>query len=96
MDKRIVAKAMNDLADDWHWVVLHNAAELEPSLFIASSVDTICGILIAPSPTRVRLYDTGAPEQPTCDACLQDGLDRGLRAQISEAIEAAEAAPVGV
>lgn len=93
-DHRIVAKAMNDLADDWHWVVLRDAHELEPRLFVASNVDTVCGILINAGPIRVRLYDTGAPSEPTCPACLEDGMDRGLRAQISEAIEAAEAMPL--
>jgi hypothetical protein len=95
-DQRIVAKAMNDLADDWHWVVLHDAHELEPRLFVVSSVDTICGLLINPSPTRVRLYDTGAPPEPTCPVCLGDGLDADLRTQIEEALEAAEAVPVPV
>ena len=93
-DHRIVAKAMNDLADDWHWVVLRDAQQLEPAVYLARAVDTICGILIDPGPRRVRLYDTGAPPEPTCRACLDDGLDRGLRAQISEALEAAEAMPV--
>ena len=32
-DVRIVAKAMDDLADDWHWVLLHGAEELEPRLY---------------------------------------------------------------
>ena len=93
-DHRIVAKAMNDLADDWHWVVLRDAQLLEPAVYIARVVDTICGILIDAGPRRVRLYDTGAPPEPTCPACLEDGLDRGLRAQIAEALEAAEAMPV--
>ncbi|MSP21872.1 MAG: hypothetical protein EXR66_02450 [Dehalococcoidia bacterium] len=93
-DHRIVAKAMNDLADDWHWVVLRDAQQLEPAVFLASTVDTICGVLIDAGPRRVRLYDTGAPSEPTCVACLEDGLDRGLRGQISEAIEAAKAMPV--
>ena len=46
-DHRIVAKAMNDLADDWHWVVLRDAHELEPRVYLARTVDTICGILMA-------------------------------------------------
>lgn len=93
-DHRIVAKAMNDLADDWHWVVLRDAHELEPRVYLARTVDTVCGILIDAGPRRVRLYDTGAPSEPTCPACLEDGFDIGLRAQISEAIEAAEALPL--
>ena len=94
-DHRIVAKAMNDLADDWHWVVLRDAQELEPRLFLARTVDTVCGILIDAGPRRVRLYDTGAPSEPTCPACLEDGFDRGLRTQIAEVLEAAEALPLG-
>ena len=63
-DHRIVAKAMNDLADDWHWVVLRDAHELEPRVYLARTVDTVCGILIDAGPRRVRLYDTGAPSDP--------------------------------
>ena len=42
-------------------------------------------------PRVVRLFDMGAPEQPTCPRCLGDGLDAGLRAAINEVIEEAAA-----
>ena len=94
---RFVGKAMDDLADDWHWVVLHGAEELEPRLYLTGRVDTVCGILIADRRQRVRLFDMGAPDEPTCPRCREDGLTPGLRAEIEEALEAetapAEAAP---
>ena len=90
---RIVGKAMDDLADDWHWVVLHDAEELEPRLYAVGRVDTVCGLLISDRPRKVRLFDMGAPEEPTCARCLDDGLPPGLRAQIEEALEVGAAAP---
>ncbi|MEE8422250.1 MAG: hypothetical protein V3S31_05685 [Dehalococcoidia bacterium] len=93
---QIVAKALNDLADEWHWVVMHDAEQVEAEVYIASLVDTICGILISGTPQRVRLYDMGAPDEPTCQSCLDSGLPPGLRAEIEQAIEAAESAPVEV
>lgn len=93
-DVRIVAKAMNDLADDWHWVVLHGAHELEPRLYLAASVMTICGIAISDTPQKVRLFDMGAPDTPTCQRCLDGGLDPGLRAEIVRVLEEADAVPV--
>ena len=68
-DVRIVAKAMDDLADDWHWVLLHDAEELEPRLYHAQRVGTVCGLLIASVPQQVRLFDMGAPAEPTCPRC---------------------------
>jgi len=86
---------MNDLGGDWHWIVLHDARDLEPRLVVANSVDTLCGIYIAGGPLRVRLIDTGAPPEPTCPACLEgDGLSRSLREEIEAVIESAEAVPV--
>ena len=93
---RFVGKAMDDLADEWHWVVLHGARELEPRLYLAGRVDTVCGILIADSPRRVRLFDMGAPDEPTCARCLGDGLPPGLLADVREAIERADREPVAV
>ena len=93
-DVRIVAKAMNDLADDWHWVLLLDATELEPRAFFAVRVKTACGLPISDVPRVVRLFDMGAPDSPTCPKCLDDGLSPGLRAAFSEAIEAGERAPV--
>jgi hypothetical protein len=93
-DVRVVGKAMNDLADEWHWVVLHDAHELEPRLYVAASVDTVCGILISDAPQRVRLFDMGAPDEPTCRRCLDGGLDPGLRAEIVRVLEEAELVPV--
>ncbi len=72
-DVRIVAKAMDDLADDWHWVVLHDAEEMETRLYYAQRVGTVCGLLIASVPQQVRLFDMGAPPEPTCPPCLAQG-----------------------
>lgn len=84
---------MNDLADDWHWVVLSPAEEVEPKVFLAGTVRTACGIPISDTPRRVRLFDMGAPDAPTCPRCLDGGLSPGLRAQVEAAIEAGEAVP---
>ncbi len=92
-DVRVVAKAMNDLADDWHWVLLLDATEVEPKVFHAMMVRTRCGVMISASPRVVQLFDMGAPDEPTCPKCLDDGLDPGLRAAISEVIESSERSP---
>jgi hypothetical protein len=92
-DVRVVAKAMNDLADDWHWVLLLDATELEPRVFHASLVKTRCGLMISSTPRVVQLFDMGAPSEPTCPRCLDDGMDPGLRAAISEVIESSERTP---
>jgi hypothetical protein len=78
-DVRIVAKAMDDLADDWHWVLLRDAQELEPRLYHAQQVGTACGLLISSTPQQVRLFDMGAPSEPTCPRCLEDGGGAALR-----------------
>lgn len=88
-EMRVVAKAMNDLADDWHWVVLHDAEEIEPGLYAARQVVTVCGLLISGVPRRVRLFDMGAPDEPTCRACLDEGLSPGLVEEIERVIEGA-------
>lgn len=93
-DVRIVAKAMDDLADDWHWVLLMDATALEPRVYHTAYVRTECGLTISDTPRVVRLFDMGAPELPTCPRCLDGGLDGGLRAAISEVIEQAERQPV--
>jgi hypothetical protein len=93
VDVRIVGKAMDDLADDWHWVVLHGAEELEPRLYFTGRVDTVCGILIADRPQRVRLFDMGAPDEPTCARCRDEGMPPGILADVREALERAETAP---
>ena len=72
-DVRIVAKAMDDIADDWHWVLLRDAQELEPRLYHAQQVGTGCGLLISSTPQHVRLFDMGAPSEPTCPPCLESG-----------------------
>ena len=92
-DVRIVAKAMNDLGDDWHWVDLVDAMLLEPRVYQTAYVRTACGLTISDSPRIVRLFDMGAPETPTCPRCLDGGLEPGLRAAIAEALEQAERAP---
>jgi hypothetical protein len=93
VDVRIVAKAMDDLADDWHWVLLIEATEVEPRVFHAMMVRTRCGVMISSMPRVVQLFDMGAPDEPTCPRCLDEGLDPGLRAAISDAIDAAERSP---
>lgn len=93
-DVRIVGKAMDDLADDWHWVLLVGAQALEPRVYFAQLVRTACGLLLSDTPRVVRLFDMGAPAEPTCPRCRGDGLDPALRAAIIEAIESAEAVPV--
>jgi len=92
-DVSIVAKAMNDLADDWHWVLLVDATELEPRLYHATRVRTKCGLAISDVPRTVRLFDMGAPSEPTCPKCLQGDLAPGLRAAISEVLRQAEEVP---
>ncbi|MGE0227890.1 MAG: hypothetical protein AB7I38_00790 [Dehalococcoidia bacterium] len=89
-DVRVVAKAMNDLADDWHWVTLVEATELEPRVFRALQVRTRCGIVISSEPRVVQLFDMGAPDEPTCPRCIEGGLDPALRAAISEVLESSE------
>jgi hypothetical protein len=42
----------------------------------------------------VRLFDMGAPDEPTCRRCLDGGLDPGLRAEIVRVLEEAELVPV--
>lgn len=93
-DVRVVAKAMDDLADDWHWVLLIDAVEIEPRVFHAALVKTRCGLSISSVPRVVQLFDMGAPEHPTCPRCLDGEIDPGLRAAISEVIESSERAPV--
>ena len=95
-DVRIVAKAMDDLADDWHWVLLVAATEVEPRVFHAVRVRTACGITISGEPRIVRLFDMGAPETPTCPRCLEREFSPGLRAAINQAIEQGERTPVEV
>lgn len=95
-DVRIVAKAMNDLADDWHWVLLLGATELEARRYFATRVKTACGLPISDTPRVVRLFDMGAPDTPTCPRCLDGtGLAPGLRAAIEQALEAGERLPAG-
>jgi hypothetical protein len=92
-EMRIVAKALDDFGDDWHWVVLHDAEPRGGRAYWASSVDTICGIALAEGGVVVTLHDTGAPDQPDCARCLSGGVSPGLREAVREALEAAEALP---
>ena len=86
-DKRIVAKALDDFGDDWHWVILHAAQELEADTYRASGVSTVCGIWLDEGNVTVTLHDTGAPDEPTCPRCLDGGLDPSLAASVREALE---------
>lgn len=90
---RIVAKAMNDLADDWHWLILHDAEQIEPQRYLVSSAGTACGLLVVDRPRSVRLYDMGAPDEPTCEQCLGDGWSDALTADLEEALRRAEEVP---
>lgn len=90
---RIVAKALDDFGDDWHWVLLHDAAPQGERRFFASRVDTACGIVLDEGGVVVTLHDTGAPDEPNCPRCLGQGLSPELRAQLEQVLEAAEAAP---
>lgn len=95
-DMRIVAKALDDFGDDWHWVVLHDVEERGERRYYASAVDTVCGIILDEGGVVVTLHDTGAPDEPNCPQCLTGGLSPELYAEISEALEVAEAVPVPV
>ena len=90
-DKRIVAKALEDFGDDWHWVVLHAAVQLEADVYRAQGVSTVCGIWLDEGDVTVTLHDTGAPSEPTCRGCLDGGLQPTLAASVREALEAAPA-----
>ena len=92
-DLRIVAKALEDFGDDWHWVVLHDAEPLEQRRYRATYVDTLCGIMLDEAPAAVTLHDTGAPDQPTCRRCLDGGLNPVALADVREAAETGAAAP---
>ncbi len=94
-DMRLVAKALDDFGDDWHWVILHDAQPLGDRNYFASRVDTICGIVLDEGGVTVTLHDTGAPDQPNCPKCLGEGLSPALREELEAVLEAAEAAPVG-
>lgn len=93
---RIVAKALDDFGDDWHWVVLHDAEPRGGRAYWASSVDTICGIALAEGGVVVTLHDTGAPDQPDCARCLTKGVSPGLRQALDEVLEVVQAVPIPV
>jgi hypothetical protein len=94
-DKRIVAKALEDFGDDWHWVILHAARELGPDTYHASGVSTVCGIWLDEGSVTVTLHDTGAPNEPTCPRCLDGGLAPSLAASVREALEVGDAVEAG-
>lgn len=91
---RIVAKALDDFGDDWHWVILHDAEPRGERRYFTTLVDTICGIHLDEGGVVVTLVDTGAPTEPTCPQCLTSGVGPGLRAEIEQVLERAEAAPL--
>ena len=93
-DMRLVAKALDDFGDDWHWVVLHDVEPRGDRRFFAAQVDTICGIVLDEGGVVVTLHDTGAPDQPNCPKCLGEGLSPSLKAELEAVLEAAEMAPV--
>jgi len=91
---RIVAKALDDFGDDWHWMILHDAEEQSARRFFASRVDTVCGIVLDEGGVTVTLHDTVAPDQPNCPRCLGEGLSPSLRAELERVLEEADVAPV--
>ena len=95
-DMRIVAKALEDFGDDWHWVVLHDAEPRGERRYYASAVDTVCGIVLDESGVVVTLHDTGAPDEPNCPQCRAGGISPSLRADLERALEEAEAVPLPV
>ncbi len=95
-EMRIVAKALDDFGDDWHWVILHDVEPRGDRRFAASHVDTICGIMLDEGDVVVTLHDTGAPDEPDCPRCLVGGVGPSLRAELEAVLERAEAVPVPV
>jgi len=93
-DMRIVAKALDDFGDDWHWVILHDAEPRGERRYYTTLVDTICGIHLDEGGVVVTLVDTGAPPEPNCPQCRASDVGPGLRAAIEEVLEAAESVPV--
>ena len=91
---RLVAKALDDFGDDWHWVILHDIEQQGERQYYASRVDTICGIHLDEGGAMVTLHDTGAPDEPNCPRCQGSGMSPGLRAELEHVLEEAEAAPV--
>ena len=91
---RIVAKALDDFGDDWHWVILHDVEPRGERRYYARLVDTICGIVLDEGGAVVTLVDTGAPDTPNCPRCQGAGLGPELRAEIERVLEQAEAVPV--
>ena len=85
-DTILVAKALDDFGDEWHWVVLKDAVLLDGSRFRASRVVTRCGIELDAGPIVVTLHDTGAPDTPTCERCLD--VAPGGAMKVLEAISA--------
>ena len=69
---------------------------IQPRLYHAQRVGTVCGLLIASVPQQVRLFDMGAPDEPTCPTCNKEGLPPGLLADVREAIERGEREPAAV
>ena len=93
---RIVAKALDDFGDDWHWVILHDAEPRGDRRYFTTLVDTVCGILLDEGGVTVTLVDTGAPDEPNCPRCRGEGVDPGLRLEIERVLEEAELVPVRV
>ncbi|MSQ31379.1 MAG: hypothetical protein EXR64_05055 [Dehalococcoidia bacterium] len=95
-EMRIVAKALDDFGDDWHWVILHGAEPRGERRYFTTLVDTLCGILLDEGGVTVTLVDTGAPDEPNCPRCLTGGTGGGLRAEVERVLEEAELVPVRV
>ncbi len=95
-DMRLVAKALDDFGDDWHWVILHDIEPQGERRYYASRVDTICGIVLDEGGAMVTLPDTGAPDEPNCPRWQGAGMSPGLRAELERVLEQAEAVPVRV
>lgn len=88
----VVAKAIDDPADDWHWVALHDAHSQDGGAkhgrwHVRGSIDTLCGILMHPGPCWVRLFDMEAPDAPTCMACLEANTGPGPAEEAKRLLE---------
>ena len=57
-DARIVAKALDDFGDDWHWVILHDAEPRGERRYWTRLVDTICGIRLDEGGVVVTLVES--------------------------------------
>jgi len=94
-DKTLVAKVLDDFGDDWHWVVLHDAVQVGPQQWRSGPIDTVCGLVLDEVGALVTLYDTGAPDEPNCPACLTGVPSGGLVNEIETFLRERLTVPAG-